>query len=190
MQSLNENSEANKLPEENTKLFHHLVAKLLYLCRSMRQNIWTAITCICNRVQAPNDDNYKKRTRVPTWHSLTDIDLWTKWTSKLVGWQFLHGPPRHENSQQYIYEIGQGRHVHSIMQAKIEPKSSTQGVLVAIHNLIVQVLWTRHSLAAQQDNKSTILLSENGWMWSSRRTWHLNVEYFFVTDKIKKGKAR
>jgi len=50
------------------------------------------------------------------------------------------------------------------MQAKIEPKSSTQGELVAIHNFIVQVLWTRHSLAAQQDNKSTILLSENGWM--------------------------
>ena len=41
-----------------------------------------------------------------------------------------------------------------------------------------------------QDNKSTILLAENGKGSSSRRTKHLDIRYFFVTDKIKKGDVR
>ena len=38
-----------------------------------------------------------------------------------------------------------------------------------------------------QDNMSTILLAENGRSSSSKRTRHINVLYYFVTDKIKKG---
>lgn len=36
-----------------------------------------------------------------------------------------------------------------------------------------------------QDNKSTILLAENGRFSSSKRTRHINIRYFFVTDRIK-----
>jgi len=41
-----------------------------------------------------------------------------------------------------------------------------------------------------QDNKSTILLAENGKSSSSKRTGHINVWYFFVADKIKKGEVK
>jgi len=41
-----------------------------------------------------------------------------------------------------------------------------------------------------QDNKSTILLAENGRQSSSQWTRHLNVQYFFVMDKIKKGEVK
>ena len=37
-----------------------------------------------------------------------------------------------------------------------------------------------------QDNKSTILLASNGKASSSKRTKHINVRYFFVTDRINK----
>jgi len=67
---------------------------------------------------------------------------------------------------------------------------------VAVDDAMGQVLWTRHFLAAQgqhvpmitiyQDNKSTILLAENGKSSSSKRTRHINVRYFFIADKIKK----
>ena len=70
---------------------------------------------------------------------------------------------------------------------------------MAVNDSMGQVLWTRHFLAAQgkhvltttiyQDNKSTILLAENGKTSSSKRTRHLDIRYFFVTDKIKKGKV-
>jgi len=69
--------------------------------------------------------------------------------------------------------------------------------LVAIDDAMGQVLWMRNFLAEQgqyvptttiyQDNKSTILLAENGRASSSKRTRHLNVRYYFVTDQIKKG---
>jgi len=41
-----------------------------------------------------------------------------------------------------------------------------------------------------QDNKSTILLSKNGKTSSSRRTKHLDVGYFFITDCIKRGEVK
>ena len=81
---------------------------------------------------------------------------------------------------------------------KLNTKSSTEAELVAIDDAMGQILWTRNFLAAQgipvptmtiyQDNKSTILLSENGRLLSSKRTQHLNLRYFFVTNKIQKEK--
>jgi hypothetical protein len=37
-----------------------------------------------------------------------------------------------------------------------------------------------------QDNKSSILLENNGKASSSKRTKHINVRYFFITDLVKK----
>jgi len=42
----------------------------------------------------------------------------------------------------------------------------------------------------QQYTKIIRVLAENGKQSSSRKTRHLNVGYFFVTDKIKKGEVR
>ena len=62
-----------------------------------------------------------------------------------------------------------------------------------------QVLWTRYFLEAQgytsdetivyQDNKSAILLEENGTASSSKRTRHINIRYYFVTDRIANGEV-
>ena len=59
------------------------------------------------------------------------------------------------------------------------------------------ILWTNYFLHAQgydcsntvlyQDNQSTILLEKNGKLSSSRRTKHLSIRYFFITDRINKG---
>ena len=56
-----------------------------------------------------------------------------------------------------------------------------------------QVLWARYFLDAQgyninncmiyQDNKSAILLKQNGRASSSKRTCHINIRYYFVTDR-------
>jgi hypothetical protein len=36
-----------------------------------------------------------------------------------------------------------------------------------------------------QDNKSSILLEKNGKASSSKRTEHINIRYFFITDRVK-----
>jgi hypothetical protein len=60
-----------------------------------------------------------------------------------------------------------------------------------------KILWTKMLLDAQgyevrlgiicQDNKSAILLETNGCGSSRPRTHHLNIWYFFVSDRIQQG---
>ena len=69
------------------------------------------------------------------------------------------------------------------------------------------VMWMKHFLESQvrsvnpksplkplgsdvtieQDNTSTIQLARNGWKSSSKRTKHINVRYFYITDRLKAG---
>ena len=56
------------------------------------------------------------------------------------------------------------------------------------------ICWTRYFLESQgygvfenilyQDNQSAILLEKNGKASSSKRAKHINIRYFFVTDRI------
>ena len=63
--------------------------------------------------------------------------------------------------------------------------------------MISQIIWTRLFLEAQgysidsnileQDNKSAILLENNGIMSSSQTTRHIRIRYFFINDRVKAG---
>ena len=56
---INTNNRARKLSEEKAQLFHHIVAKLLYLCRRTHQDIQTAVAFLCTRVKNSDKDDYK-----------------------------------------------------------------------------------------------------------------------------------
>jgi hypothetical protein len=43
---------------------------------------------------------------------------------------------------------------------------------------------TQSTIQLYQDNQSAILLEKNGRASSSKRTRHINIRYFFVTDRI------
>ena len=40
-----------------------------------------------------------------------------------------------------------------------------------------------------QDNKSAMLLIKNGMASSSKRTKHINIRYFFITDRVANGEV-
>jgi len=52
-----------KLCKEKGQLFHHLVAKLLYLSKCTRQDIQIAVAFLCTRVREPDTEDYKKLTK-------------------------------------------------------------------------------------------------------------------------------
>ena len=79
---------------------------------------------------------------------------------------------------------------------KLNTRSSTEAELVGVDDMMGKVLWTQLFLKAQgynvgpatiaQDNMSAMLLEKNGTWSSTKRTRHLDVRYFFVTDRISK----
>ena len=70
---------------------------------------------------------------------------------------------------------------------------------MGVDDMMPSILWSRYFLQAQgykvsdniifQDNQSTMLLERNGKALSSKRTKHINVRYFFITDRISKGEV-
>ncbi len=73
----------------------------------------------------------------------------------------------------------------------------TESKLVGIDNMMSLIIWSWNFLKAQgyvvvdnilhQDNRSAILLEQNGKMSSGKRTKHIAIGYFFVTDRIRSG---
>ena len=60
----NTNDNAKKTDRKRVQLFHHIVAKLLYLFRRTWQDIQTAVAFLCTRARSPDEDDYKKLFRV------------------------------------------------------------------------------------------------------------------------------
>ena len=83
---------------------------------------------------------------------------------------------------------------------KLNIRSSTEAKLVAVNDAMSKILWTRLFIQAQgytvsdnivyQDNQSAMLLEKNGKMSSSKRTRHLEIRFFYVTDNVGKGHMR
>ena len=70
------NEDPNKLDEGEATMFHHNVAKLLFLCKRARPDIQTVVSFLCTRVKSPDTDDYKKLTRVMKYLRATiDIPL-------------------------------------------------------------------------------------------------------------------
>lgn len=95
--------------------------------------------------------------------------------------------------------LGKGAIYGTSTKHKINTKSSTEGELIAVNDVMPQVLWTRYFLEAQgyevkdsiiyQDNQSAILLEKNGKASSGKRTRHINIRYFFVHDRVEAGEV-
>ena len=76
-------------------------------------------------------------------------------------------------------------------------RSSTEAEVVAADEVVGSMLWTKLFLEAQgypvkenilyQDNRSAMLLEGNGRRSAGRRSRHLNIRLFFVTDQKEKG---
>ena len=76
-------------------------------------------------------------------------------------------------------------------------RSSTETEIIAADDLMPSILWTNYFLEGQgytlgstilcQDNKSAILLENNGRKSSGKRTKHINMQFYFITDRICGG---
>ncbi len=90
--------------------------------------------------------------------------------------------------------MGRGFPIRASTKQKLTVKSSLVGELVGVDDMMPIILWTRQFFLEQgygivenlqlQDNKSSILLERNGKASSGKRTRHINIRYFFITDRV------
>jgi hypothetical protein len=95
--------------------------------------------------------------------------------------------------------LGCGFPIVSSTKQKLNTRSSTETEIVGADEFMLAISLTRYFMKAQgygvkdnivfQDNKSSILLEKNGKAPSSKRTKHINIRYFFITNRIKKGRS-
>jgi hypothetical protein len=194
------NQEAAKLDEDASIMFHHHTAKLVFLCKRARPDIQTAVAFLTTQVKAPDVDNYKKLVRVMKYlHGTTRMALALEADDSqlLVKWWIDASFAAHldmKGRMGGVMSLGKGGIYGTSIRQKIVTKSSTEAELVGVSDVLPHVIWTRNFLIAQgynvrnslvhQDSKSAILLEENGRGSSSKRTRHINIQYFFVTDWI------
>ena len=90
--------------------------------------------------------------------------------------------------------MGKGSVISRSSKQKLNTKSSTEAELVATDDMTGHIMWTKYFLEEQgydfktvllQDNKSTMLLLENGRESSSKRTRHINIRYYYLKDRIE-----
>jgi hypothetical protein len=92
--------------------------------------------------------------------------------------------------------FGRGFPIVSSTKQKLNTRSSTETEIVGADDFMSEICWTRYFMKAQgygvkdnvlfQDNKSSILLENNGKASSSKRTKHINIGYLFITDRVSK----
>jgi hypothetical protein len=115
--------------------------------------------------------------------------------SQLVRWWIDASFAVHQDMKGHtggVILLGKGGVYGTSTRQKLVTKSSTEAELVGVSDVLPQVIWSRNFWIAQgydvqnsrvyQDNKSAILLEENGRRSSSKRTRHIHIQYFFITD--------
>ncbi len=90
--------------------------------------------------------------------------------------------------------MGRGFPISVSTKQKLNTRSSTESKLVGLNDMMPIILWTCYFLLSQgygvvenlllQDNRSSILLERNGRALSGKCTRHINIQYFFISDRV------
>jgi hypothetical protein len=194
--SINENSPCLLVQDKVT--FHSLTAKLLYFAKRIRPDLLTVVSFLTTRVQKPTLEDWSKLVRAIKYIRHTKHLVLTLCADKYLlimiftdaSFGVHHDMRSHTGAAITLFK---GVIWAKSSKQKIMTKSSTEAELVAISDVIGQVLWLRNFLEAQgyvlppvklfEDNLSTIALIKSGKSNSSR-TRHIAIRYFFISDKV------
>ena len=197
------NKTSGKITMDKAQLFHTFVAKGLFLCKRARPDIQTAIALMCTRVKDPRQDDWYKLIRLMKWLSQTRDDCLTLRAEQLekVYWYIDAAFAVHDDFKSHtgvVMTFGEdsGAVISMSCKQKVNTRSSTEAELMAVDDAISQILLTKFFMEEQgyptevtlyQDNRSAMLLENNGRSSAGKRSRHLNIKYFYITDQVEQG---
>lgn len=173
-------------------MFHAIVAKGLFLSKRARPDVHLTIAVLCTRVKNPNEDDWRKLTKLIKYLNGTRNDKLVLSADDLrcLKWYVdasfaLH--PDYKSHTGGMLTFGNGAVQTASRKQKLNTSISTTAELVGADDMSVMILWTKLFMEEQgykvksnvlyQDNKSAILLEKNG---------KLNIRYFFLSDQVEK----
>ena len=196
------NKHSPKIDKILAEEFHTTVARGLFVSKRARPDIQPTIAFLCTRVREPTKDDWNKLNRLMSYLKKTKNEvLVLKCDGKNeVKWWVDAAFAVHPDMKSHtgaVMTMGSGAVQAISKKQKVNTRSSTEAELVATDDVIAQVVWTRNFLEAQgvrvdrnivyQDNQSAMLLEKNGRSSAGKRSRHLDIRYFFITDQVEKG---
>jgi hypothetical protein len=206
------NMDSQLLDEDDSIMFHSIVAKLLYLSKRARGDILPSVAYLTTRVLTPTIDDWNKLTRLLQYlnHSKSLIMRLSSNGDDQVLCYVDASHHNHADGKSHsgcVVSLGSGAVYCKSSKQKLVTSSSTEAELVAISDCVSVGVWARNFLQSQvsgddevndtncippvklfQDNTSTILLAEKGRSTSSR-TRHVDRRYFWIHDRIAAGQV-
>ena len=199
------NEDCVKLDKKQAEQFHSLVAKMLFATKRARPDTGLAISFLMTRTKEPDQDDWSKLAHLMKYVRGTrelPLVIGAKGSGMLKWW--IDGSYAvHPNMRGHTgggLSMGIGFPVSGSKKQKLNTRSSTESELVSVDDFMPAILWSRLFMKAQgyeldetiiyQDNQAAMLLEKNGKASSGKRTKHIAVRYFFVTDRIAKGEVK
>ena len=178
------------------------MAKCLFLSKRARPDIQLTVAVLSTRVKSPTTQDWLRLERLmkylngtKQYHLTVAID-----DLKVVKWYVDASYGAHEDFRSHtgsVMSMGTGAMQAGSVKQKLNTRSSTEAELVGVDDVIAKILWTKLFIEEQgyeieknilyQDNKSSILLETNGRKSAGKRSRHINIRYFFVTDQVRMG---
>jgi hypothetical protein len=185
-----------KLSSVKAKEFHNLVAKTLHATKRARPDTCTAVAYLRTRVREPDTDDWAHIMKYLRGIKTLPLILSAS-SSDIINWWVDGSFPVHPKMCGHTcggLSLGLGFPIVTSTKQKLNTRSSTETELVSVDDCMPAICWTRYFVEAQgrevrekivyQDNRSAMLLEKNGKALSSKRTKHINIRYYFVTDRI------
>ena len=153
-------------------------------------------------MREPDTDDYKKLIRLMNYlKSTKNIPLTLEAeNSGCIRWWVdasfaVHSDMKiHSGAMMFMR---QGAAISGSKKQKLNTKISTESEIVGVDDYMPMIIWVKYFLEAQgyivrdnllhQDNQSLIKLEQNGKASSGKRTRHIAIIYYFVTDRIAGG---
>ena len=197
----NVNEDSPKLDDATRDMFHHKVAQLLFLAKRARPDLQTGVSFLTTRVCQPDRDDYGKLGRLIKYlRGSKDLYLTLRADNlHSIRWWVDASFAVHRDMRSHtgsVMTMGKGGAISNSTRQKLNTRSSTEAELVGVDDTMPMIIWVRLFMEEQgytvkenivyQDNQSAILLERNGTRSSTKRTRHLDVRYYFVTDRVNK----
>lgn len=196
---------SKKLTEKEREIFHKFVAKGLFASKRARQDAQPLMSVLCARVKNPGRNDWNKLVRMMKFLNAAKTDKLTLSADKgphHVEWHVdaafaVHPDHKSHTGASQAFEGGKGAAQSASAKQKLNASSSATAESVGADQVLPSMSWTPLFLECQgcpvetnrvhQDDRSTVLLENNGKASSGKQTRALNIRHFMTTDQVKRG---